>query len=201
MVEFFGGLPPQLWASLSRTSGKGKRWTEISGVWWTLSRSGERSRGFRRNFQDSCHRATESATVFRHELRECSRIQKGNSRILAKFAETNLRRLILHAFDKHGDGAVFVALDDCGLAELDDDGGLQTDTHLRVAGRVARSAAVAAGDVWHSAAQEQLEPALFLAEGGDRAAELECDGHVVVVDFYGIFLEAVEFEIAFGGQH
>jgi hypothetical protein len=46
-----------------------------------------------------------------------------------------------------------------------------------------------------------LEPAFFVVDGEERAAELERDGNIVVVDLHGIFPDGVEFEAPFGGQH
>jgi hypothetical protein len=59
--------------------------------------------------------------------------------------------LIRHAFDKHGDFAVLIVLDDNGLSERDDEGGLQADAHLRIAGH---TVAERAGHVGNGAAKE-----------------------------------------------
>ena len=108
------------------------------------------------------------------------------------------RALIRNAFDEHDDGAVFIVLHDGRFAERDDESGLQTHAHLRV-GR--HAVWPAAGDIGHGAPQKHLEAALVVIEGRDRAVELESHGHLVVVYLHGIFLQAVQLDLAFGGEH
>ena len=106
--------------------------------------------------------------------------------------------LILLARHQNGNLPAVILLNHHRLAESDHEDGIQSHLHLLIAGRShSTRAGKTARHIRHRSPQEQLKPALFRTQGGQRAIQLERGGNLGIIDLHRLFLKCIQIEGVF----